>query len=278
LTVAAALNIDVFHLKPGSSITLAATINNAEFIGAGYTVALGNQDIGGCRFFNGAFSGLSSGSSRVVFRDSIFTGATTLPAAVLLNCNLSATITLSAATTYTLDNCFSGIAGTSAPSIDFGTAVGNTSLNMRHYSGGIQIEAMGNTGTDTMSLEGPGGQFIEGTCTGGTVAIRGNFSVSGITNLTLSEDARIDVAQINAQCDTAISDAGLATASALATVDTEVGVIDGIVDTILIDTAAMQPEIAKMVFTKTNELDVNTKSINDAEVIGDGNATPWDGI
>lgn len=33
----------------------------------------------------------------------------------------------------------------------------------------------------------------------------------------------------------------------------------------------------KMVFTKANELDVNTKSINDAEVIGDGNATPWDG-
>ena len=34
----------------------------------------------------------------------------------------------------------------------------------------------------------------------------------------------------------------------------------------------------KMVFTKANELDANTKSINDAEVIGDGNATPWDGV
>ncbi len=34
----------------------------------------------------------------------------------------------------------------------------------------------------------------------------------------------------------------------------------------------------KMVFTKTNELDANTKSINDAEVVGDGNATPWDGV
>lgn len=33
----------------------------------------------------------------------------------------------------------------------------------------------------------------------------------------------------------------------------------------------------KMVFSKTNELDANTKSINDAEVVGDGNATPWDG-
>ena len=34
----------------------------------------------------------------------------------------------------------------------------------------------------------------------------------------------------------------------------------------------------KMVFSKANELDANTKSINDAEVIGDGDGTPWDGI
>jgi hypothetical protein len=46
---------------------------------------------------------------------------------------------------------------------------------------------------------------------------------------------------------------------------------------ILADTAAMQPEVAKFVFTNANELDVNTKSINDAAVVGDGNATPWDG-
>ena len=47
--------------------------------------------------------------------------------------------------------------------------------------------------------------------------------------------------------------------------------IDTVVDAIKVQTD-------KMVFTKTNELDVNTKSINDAEVIGDGNATPWDGV
>lgn len=43
------------------------------------------------------------------------------------------------------------------------------------------------------------------------------------------------------------------------------------------DGDAMQT-LSKMVFTKANELDVNTKSINDAEIIGDGDATPWDGI
>ena len=33
----------------------------------------------------------------------------------------------------------------------------------------------------------------------------------------------------------------------------------------------------KFAFTNTNEVDANTKSINDAEVVGDGNATRWDG-
>lgn len=34
---------------------------------------------------------------------------------------------------------------------------------------------------------------------------------------------------------------------------------------------------ANMRFTKAFELDVNTQSINGAGVVGDGNATPWDG-
>lgn len=55
-----------------------------------------------------------------------------------------------------------------------------------------------------------------------------------------------------------------ATASALATVDANVDAIKAKTDL--------------MVYTKANELDVNVKSINGATVIGDGNATPWDGI
>ncbi len=54
-----------------------------------------------------------------------------------------------------------------------------------------------------------------------------------------------------------------ATAANLATVDT-------IVD-------AIKAKTDDMVFTKANELDVNTQSINGASVVGDGNATPWDG-
>lgn len=41
---------------------------------------------------------------------------------------------------------------------------------------------------------------------------------------------------------------------------------------------AVKSTTDKFVFTNANEVDANTKSINDAEVVGDGNATPWDGV
>ena len=55
-----------------------------------------------------------------------------------------------------------------------------------------------------------------------------------------------------------------ATAANLTTVDTVVDAIKVITD--------------QIVFTVGNQVDANTKSINDAEVIGDGNATAWDGV
>jgi hypothetical protein len=64
--------------------------------------------------------------------------------------------------------------------------------------------------------------------------------------------------------------AGLATAAALTTVDNEIATIDSNVDAIKVKTDPMT-------YTKANELDANTQSINGATVVGDGNATPWDG-
>lgn len=65
--------------------------------------------------------------------------------------------------------------GTATPVLDFGAAVGNTNVNMRHYSGGIEIQNMGAAGTDTMSLEGHGQHVLNANCTGGTLAVRGHF-------------------------------------------------------------------------------------------------------
>lgn len=66
----------------------------------------------------------------------------------------------------------------------------------------------------------------------------------------------LSAAQVNAEVDTAISDAALATAANLATVDT-------VVDAIKVQTD-------KLTFTVANVLDANTKRINDVAITGDG--------
>lgn len=97
----------------------------------------------------------------------------------------------------------------------------------------------------------------------------------------------------------------LATAAALATVDTEVGVIDGIVDQILADTgtdgvvlvndaitaakiaadaitaakvaADVHAEAAAAVLTAAaaDPIDANVEQVNTVPLVGDGSATPW---
>ena len=40
----------------------------------------------------------------------------------------------------------------------------------------------------------------------------------------------------------------------------------------------LDAKIGALTFTNAGEVNANTKSINDAEVVGDGNSTPWDGV
>jgi hypothetical protein len=205
-TLAASLGISRFNIAPGSTITLAAAQNNQTFSGNGWTLALGGQDIAGSTFIGAAVSGIASGTgTHQDFIDCHMGAISHIKDTTMKQCGIEGTQTVAEAGDYFLDRCYSAIAGTATWVFEFGDAIGNTNLSVRNYSGGIQLESMGDTGTDTASIEGQG-QVIEGTCTGGTVAIRGNFTTSGITNLTLSDDARIDVAQINTEADTALTD------------------------------------------------------------------------
>ena len=56
-----------------------------------------------------------------------------------------------------------------------------------------------------------------------------------------------------------------------------IGFTDGKEMEIWIESDAIKVVTDQFVFTKANEVDANTKSINSATVVGDGNATPWDG-
>jgi hypothetical protein len=179
ITLAASVGLRGFAFYPGSSITLAASVDNYIFTGSGYSVALGGQSLSGCLFENGSISGNDSGSNanKTVYHNCTI-GTSTLGLHTLKQCGLSGNITLAEAGTYDWNFCSSQVAGTGTPSVDVGTAVGNTNLNVRHYSGGLEVQQMGDTGTDNMSLEGNGQLVVNANCSGGTITVRGNFRIT----------------------------------------------------------------------------------------------------
>ena len=194
-SIAGSLGITRFTIVNGTTITLDDDFGGYAFFGQNWTLILAGQITDGLYVEGASVSGIMAGTGTTQsFVDCHMGACTLIKGTHLLRCGVEGTLTVGEAGDYFLDLCHSGIAGTSTWVFDF-AAVGSTNLNFRNYSGGVQLENMGDVGDDTMSLEGQG-QLIEGDCDGGTVAIRGCFTVSGISNLTLSEDARYDTSQL----------------------------------------------------------------------------------
>lgn len=193
-TLLASTNLRNVHVAPGSSVTFAAAQDNQVFFGHDWTLALGGRSVSNTYIEGATVSGTCTGAVEPHFIECKL-GEIVVPSSIFRRCRLSgATAGVTLGTSggdYYFEQCFSGVAGNATPKLTLGA--GAQTVNFRHYSGGIQLEGM--IATQTMSLEG-NGQLIEGTCTGGAVTIRGNFTTSGITNLTLTDDARFDVAQV----------------------------------------------------------------------------------
>lgn len=201
-TLAAALGTNILYLVAGSSIALVQAHNFWTFIAYGATIALGGQSINGAVFFGAKINGNDDGSNtnRVRYIDCDVDGST-LGQFIMCRCRLTAgTLTLAETGTYFMDACYSGVAGTGTPALDFGAGLNASNVNVRHYSGGIEIENMGaGTGSYNMSLEGHGQLVINANCSAtSTVAIRGNFTVTDNAGgaVTLSDDARITRSEI----------------------------------------------------------------------------------
>ncbi len=197
LSLSGTLGIRRFHIVSGSTVDL---IDNASgMVGSGENWALGLE---GELVTNASVTGATiTGSPNITstgteFIDSHFSTAVGLTPSHSVNCGFQDEVTLLAVGTYVFVNCFSEVAGTGTPVLDF-AALGACYVNFRNYSGGIEIENM--AAGDTMSLEGNGQLKINANCSAGTVAIRGNFTVTDSAggNVTLSDDARIDVGQID---------------------------------------------------------------------------------
>lgn len=197
VTLSASVGLTDFHVINGSSITLAAAATSYSFFGDNWTLALNGQSMVGIHVEGADVSGAMAGTGNNQSFRKCDMGATSLIAHTHLDqCRISGTQTIIEAGDIWFDDCRSGVTGSTAPTLDFGGAIGNSNVHVRGYSGGLQLENMGDAGTDTLNFEGIGCNLIEGTCTSGTVTVRGIISKSGITNLTLTEVARIDVDQV----------------------------------------------------------------------------------
>jgi len=204
LALSSNTGLTTFYIMNGSSITLSGDSSNYTLIGYNWTLELNNQVITDMQVKGAFITGTGTGSGYTFKNCTLADGATlTVADGDCFDCALAGSIVLSAAGTYYFDKCFSGAAGISTPDIDFGAAVGDTNLNFRHYSGGIEVKNMGASGTDKMSLEGNGQLVLNANCSGGTIAIRGNFTVTDNAGgaVTLSDDARVDQNQITAACE-----------------------------------------------------------------------------
>jgi hypothetical protein len=200
LTLAASVGLSAFHVLPGSSITLAASVDNYQFKGYGYSVALGGQSLSGTSFENATITGNDDGSNGTATRYiRCAMGSNTLGKNIMIGCQFTGDLVLAEAADYFWDQCYSGVAGTGTPSVDLESAAETKNLSIRHYSGGMEFKNHGaGSGTHNTSIEGFGQVVLNANCAGGTIAIRGNFTVTDNAGgaVTLSDNARIDIDQV----------------------------------------------------------------------------------
>lgn len=193
LTLSAALTIDKYEVGGGNPITFISSQDGTSYSGEGWTLALGGQSVSGAYIHGAVLSGTCTGPIKPVFEHCRF-GTVTIPPTMVRTCGFVGTITLGAAGTYFFDRCHSMVAGPSAPVFDFGAAVGNTEVSFRNYSSGVDIRNMGQTGTDTITLEGNGQLIINANCIGGMIIIRGNFELTDNSGglVSITQTARFD--------------------------------------------------------------------------------------
>lgn len=188
-TLATSLGLTRFRVAPGSSIAFIAAQQGQTFHGMGWTLALGGQDIANSTIIGATVSGIAAGVGAQTFVD-CFMGAVTLPDNTeVITCAIQGTQTLPAGDIF-YARCHSAIAGLVAPLFDFGAAVANTNLSIRNYSGGVDLRNMGQLGVDAASIEGRGQVIVNANCTGGTIVIRGPFTLTDAGAATITQDAR----------------------------------------------------------------------------------------
>lgn len=211
LTLSAAIGVKRFRIVNGSAITLTADSSNITIDGHEYSIALNGQECLGIHINDAEISGTGlvdgSAGTAMHFVDCLI-GDVSLDRADMRSCGFEGTIIITDAETYIFDSCFAAdTGGVDPPVIDMDDQ--GATIGLRDYNGGIKIKTM--SSSDKITIQGRGHVTIDSSCDdGGTIGISGNMrltdNVVGTFSGTLNDDARIDVDQINAEADSALSD------------------------------------------------------------------------
>jgi hypothetical protein len=205
-TIADSLGVDRIYLVNNSSVTLTATMEDYEFIGIGEMMAnsvnLGSQDVDNSHFRHVLITGAQGGTGRFQAECCVLSAITGLEV-TSVSCLLAAgTLTIRADCHF--DYWSSAVAGSGTPIVNI-NSVADIDLYMRHGSGGVQINNA--VATTIISIETDGQLIIDATCTSLTVVVRGNCSITDNgTTTSLTQDAAINLTNINAEADAALSD------------------------------------------------------------------------
>lgn len=187
-TVADALGYQQYNIINSSSLTLAATHENWEFIGIGEgsLINLGGQDVDGSVFEHLMISGTQGGTGVMGLHNCYLNTIDSLEA-IVISSSLSDTISVRVSTNTVFDQCYSNIAGNNTPGLDF-DSTGVIKVSLRHYSGGLTI--FNGTPNQTMSFEAFGQLIIDATCTSVNVTARGCMDITNNgTTTALTQNA-----------------------------------------------------------------------------------------
>jgi hypothetical protein len=174
----------------GSTVTLAGSNTNKNYVGSNWTLALGTQDISGS-YFEGAkqVTGTASGTTDVTFMDCVLgSGAAgvTLPPGRYIRCGFNTAsgqaFVAASAGKYVFIDCYSYVAvgGASTPYFTFS---GECPVMFRRYSGGANITL--NNASSALTYEVIGGGNITCELAGADIEIRGNprdITLTGIAS------------------------------------------------------------------------------------------------
>lgn len=206
-TIADSLGVNRIYLVNNTVITLAATMEDYEFIGIGEmmanTIDLGSQDVDNSYFENVLISGAQGGTGRIQAEGCVLSVITGMEITARRCTLASGTLTLRNDCAF--DLCTSAVAGGGTPILDI-NSVASVNVYFGHYSGGLQINNA--VSTTVMSYQADGQIVIGATCTSLTIHVRGNCTITDNgTTTSLTQDAAVNRTNINAEVvDTLITD------------------------------------------------------------------------